>query len=177
METPPRLWGRRQCGRSDLGPVGNTPTPVGKTQHRASELRASRKHPHACGEDRTIGLEIVQNMETPPRLWGRPDYDAMFSETLGNTPTPVGKTREYLRAWRQCKKHPHACGEDHLVQSIIAFRHGNTPTPVGKTAVFCCNFILEWKHPHACGEDGYRRVHRAQRKETPPRLWGRRRGP
>ncbi|OVK32079.1 hypothetical protein B8053_25465 [Klebsiella pneumoniae] len=30
-----------------------------------------KKHPHACGEDRTKNNYIHIKLETPPRMWGR----------------------------------------------------------------------------------------------------------
>ena len=54
------------------------------------------------------------------------------------------------------QKHPHACGEDLRRELHLHHRHRNTPTPVGKTSS--------------------RPVTPATKLETPPRLWGRRRG-
>ncbi len=71
-ETPPRMWGR-QSHPANLDPeIRNTPTHVGKTLRHYTNLLRTRKHPHACGED---------------KLECRKDAPAM-----GNTPTHVGKT-------------------------------------------------------------------------------------
>ena len=131
--------------------------------------------------------------ETPPRTWGR--LFTMPSEQMNgrNTPTHVGKTpiEDDLRGGE--RKHPHARGEDSSVRLttgpwsetpprtwgrlVAEVPHvagvGNTPTHVGKTAGRACLSVGCRKHPHARGED--RGVNRQQsdRRETPPRTWGR----
>lgn len=50
-ETPPRMWGRPECGGNKFQLRRNTPTHVGKTQPVPVYLNRRKKHPHACGED------------------------------------------------------------------------------------------------------------------------------
>ena len=73
METPPRAWGRHPPHRPDSGPVGNTPTSVGKTLHKRGFGAAQKKHPHERGEDRDGKEYLLSEGETPPRAWGRHD--------------------------------------------------------------------------------------------------------
>ena len=131
-ETPPRVWGRRLLDRLDQLFLGNTPTRVGKTQqavdlgldpgntptrvgkttcyHRRQTGR--RKHPHACGEDRQRPSRHSRCAETPPRVWGRLEPQAITELAFGNTPTRVGKTKPWKPSEADKQKHPHACGED-----------------------------------------------------------------
>ncbi len=71
LETPPRLWGRRQPCTYRVSIMGNTPTPVGKTSLSRLRRHDGRKHPHACGEDIPRWPFKMPLRETPPRLWGR----------------------------------------------------------------------------------------------------------
>ena len=93
------------------------------------------------------------------------------------------------------RKHPHGCGEDPSVapdmgpdwetpprvwgRLALGLRYlrlrGNTPTGVGKTPFLPFVPIFPRKHPHGCGEDGLSPVPQYPEKETPPRVWGRRR--
>ena len=112
LETPPQAWGRRPHARPDYQQERNTPTGVGKTRPSAVLAVELAKHPHRRGEDR-FALYISEFWkETPPQAWGRLYNFAVGINTLGNTPTGVGKTygitaHAYLRG-----KHPHRRGED-----------------------------------------------------------------
>ena len=47
--------------------------------------------PRAWGRRRQIAEPFLEK-ETPPRAWGRPGQGHVAAETVGNTPTGVGKT-------------------------------------------------------------------------------------
>ena len=49
----------------------NTPTCVGKTLSRGSNVAAGEKHPHVRGEDFRSLCFRRPRLETPPRAWGR----------------------------------------------------------------------------------------------------------
>ena len=51
IETPPRVWGRREYLEGLDYLLGNTPTGVGKTVDAGLRVTAGWKHPHGCGED------------------------------------------------------------------------------------------------------------------------------
>ena len=51
---------------------------------------------------------------------------------------------------------------------------GNTPTGVGKTANTAHQREVDEKHPHGRGEDASFTIFRIEKRETPPRAWGRR---
>ena len=172
-ETPPRAWGRRTTARQKLKHLGNTPTCVGKTEHRAGKIRWQWKHPHVRGEDNGGGWGDAVGAETPPRAWGRLMSIPNPYGVDRNTPTCVGKTFIMITSLRLDWKHPHVRGEDETGQrpcpdmtetpprawgrlhhdSRRDCMNRNTPTCVGKTASF------------------HRR--RTTSRETPPRAWGR----
>ena len=96
----------------------------------------------------------------------------IFSIRLRNTPTHVGNTISHRRHVLGVQKHPHACGEYHLMHTsspkeietpprmwgiqrfvkIYEDRDRNTPTHVGNTIPPRQQSLLTGKHPHACGE-------------------------
>ena len=71
---------------------GNTPTGVGKTLAGFAGADDLRKHPPGRGEDALSLPAGQQNLETPPRAWGRPSPRVAVDADVGNTPTGVGKT-------------------------------------------------------------------------------------
>ena len=192
-ETPPRAWGRPNTGKHLQGLKRNTPTGVGKTWHGIRMIRLIRKHPHGRGEDAISALLYLTLLETPPRAWGRRHLTVSRIGTPGNTPTGVGKTPSGARPPSAGKKHPHGRGEDNAevqrVADIVetpprawgrrashpcaANDRGNTPTGVGKTGYRLSTGASCGKHPHGRGEDGPGTRRPPQRKETPPRAWGR----
>ena len=155
-----------------------------------------RKHPHARGEDYAQRAQSMEDLETPPRTWGRPLCPGRRKAENGNTPTHVGKTSSCWKEYKHSWKHPHARGEDRGLLDQRECRvetpprtwgrlHGiiynnaflrNTPTHVGKTSGHQKERPSAKKHPHARGED-YFPVHRfSYTPETPPRTWGRLKG-
>ena len=121
VETPPRVWGRPLEVIAHLAELRNTPTGVGKTVWAGLEFWASQKHPHGCGEDvRELNRQNAE-LETPPRVWGRPAGSYRSGRRPGNTPTGVGKTAVTRMCEMHPGKHPHGCGEDAGAMNIFAF--------------------------------------------------------
>ena len=133
------------------------------------------------------------HLETPPRAWGRPHFEAFQTDSAGNTPTGVGKTHRAVCMRGNTWKHPHGRGEDPHARTwgnsrpetpprawgrqSACFRRdtqaGNTPTGVGKTQIGNLKSGNFWKHPHGRGEDNDCMIMWSMRSETPPRAWGR----
>ena len=153
METPPRAWGRHQCGISTAIVAGNTPTGVGKTELETGVVKEAGKHPHGRGEDLDSFRGHALSIETPPRAWGRRAQGRTRGGTIRNTPTGVGKTTGCRYPICGEQKHPHGRGEDESIKSRVLpqketpprawgrpdesdgnrRRSRNTPTGVGKT--------------------------------------------
>ena len=196
-ETPPRAWGRLGYRLTNRDGNRNTPTRVGKTSSSIRLSTASKKHPHARGEDTACVMPTPCVVETPPRAWGRLAALLFFFGAIRNTPTRVGKTTRAGCAPGFRRKHPHARGEDAVTMpcatpdtetpprawgrlsrcQLSRHQSRNTPTRVGKTGRHGVGLISSGKHPHARGEDGARSWINIQYLETPPRAWGRRRVP
>ena len=174
METPPRAWGRRQCGNKTSPCPGNTPTSVGKTAQAWQRQARLQKHPHERGEDPRTLLSKEGREETPPRAWGRPEIRGRNGSLFRNTPTSVGKTSKAMPDGTELRKHPHERGEDDVNELARRYeaetpprawgRPGygsgpgkgkrNTPTSVGKTRPEWRRQKPRQKHPHERGEDG-----------------------
>ena len=172
-ETPPRAWGRRTARRATIPAWRNTPTCVGKTFVLAEPSRWRQKHPHVRGEDIIPSCVNINNLETPPRAWGRLHITSIGNIKIRNTPTCVGKTGTRTTGRRSARKHPHVRGEDRrrtteaqpspetpprawgrpAVVSSPAIFFRNTPTCVGKTIPAGSRHGSRWKHPHVRGED------------------------
>ena len=172
---------------------GNTPTCVGKTFPSCSSQTASWKHPHVCGEDFQGDRFALRDLETPPRVWGRPRPSPARMAGHRNTPTCVGKTWLVMAFRAVSRKHPHVCGEDQVAAiknpsagetpprvwerpspSHLPYpQQRNTPTCVGKTNEAAEKPDNNKKHPHVCGEDFAHDWAGKHYSETPPRVWGR----
>ena len=113
-------------------------------------------------------------VETPPRAWGRPDRLVTLPGGIGNTPTSVGKTCRSWYGTSARQKHPHERGEDLKLLAVVHRPRGNTPTSVGKTALGLEIAERPRKHPHERGEDIAPLLLTIGAAETPPRAWGRR---
>ncbi len=151
-ETPPRAWGRQSYYIGSHQSDRNTPTGVGKTPCRPSQLHQMQKHPHGRGEDFHCVVCSALYEETPH---GRGEDLAPLWETHNLIETPP-------RAWGRL------LGPDDQV--VLA---GNTPTGVGKTVSGVTGSFDMGKHPHGRGEDIACLRALACRIETPPRAWGR----
>ena len=89
---------------------------MGKTHVIDNYDGYGKKHPHAHGEDHGTVRDMVLRTETPPRSWGRRLYTYLCDMVRGNTPTLMGKTFRHRHRSNEFKKHPHAHGEDPLLQ-------------------------------------------------------------
>ena len=135
--------------------------------------------------------------ETPPRMRGRRKAEGLKPYRLGNTPAYAGKTAFSMTAIAAFVKHPRVCGED--VRELPARSHTeetpprmrgrrfpphlhplimrNTPAYAGKTHRLRIRTGSFGKHPRVCGEDLKLERIGLARKETPPRMRGRRCSP
>ena len=132
LETPPRVWGRLLRRLRHGQRSRNTPTCVGKTIFQCQHQADIRKHPHVCGEDWLKMPTVSSGLETPPRVWGRPECGHNIVGYCRNTPTCVGKTSNGLRPLYEVKKHPHVCGEDTAPQAHHLRRKETPPRVWGR---------------------------------------------
>ena len=115
----------------------------------------------------------TQNVEPPPRAWGRRTRIGWTASEIRTTPTCVGKTTQISQKISKKGKHPHVRGEDRssshplrswsetpprawgrpLFEPSAPVVVGNTPTCVGKTFKQRQSVGDVQKHPHVRGED------------------------
>ncbi len=110
-------------------------------------------HPHACGDDAALLTASTPLAGPSPRLWGRCTRPA---------PSPCASP-----------VHPHACGDDEGLGAVAQALPRSIPTPVGTIGRRASLPSLRAVHPHACGDD-CAKTRRPERDSGPsPRLWGR----
>src|SRR5205823_81280 len=73
--SPPRTWGRPRPARDPHGGGRFTPTHVGKAPPSPSACSPVAVHPHARGEGSPPAADVIGEVGSPPRTWGRPDLD------------------------------------------------------------------------------------------------------
>ena len=66
---------------------------MGKTLLLVNGKLRDKKHPHSRGEDLTTDKQQMIDAETPPLTWGRLPLKVLKNNSIGNTPTHVGKTK------------------------------------------------------------------------------------
>ena len=85
---------------------------MGKTYEEKHAHNRAWKHPHVHGEDLIFVSQEGEQLETPPRAWGRLFTVASCPAPRRNTPTCMGKTVSGWLLYPANKKHPHVHGED-----------------------------------------------------------------
>ena len=113
LETPPRAWGRRSYKQLVPVAVGTTPTSVGKTQKTPLRTNGTQNQPHERGEDILLCLFHIDEVEPPPRAWGRRINAQTQYAKCRTTPTGVGKTHTHRMDRVGNQNHPHGRGEDY----------------------------------------------------------------
>ena len=85
-----------------------------------------------CGEEHFIFIEWANGIGTPPRVWGRANFQLQSIRPIRDTPTCVGKSQ--LRSLRLLRAggHPHVCGEELVDVSIVNLILGTPPRVWGR---------------------------------------------
>ena len=192
--SPPRPWGRRWTRPHGTRRPRFTPTPVGTTepdQRRESRLTV---HPHARGDDPELRPHGIRHTGSPPRPWGRHNDPTLGWMPFRFTPTPVGTTLARGARRPPGPVHPHARGDDSILDPGQIALAGSpprpwgrpcglgpsrgsgrfTPTPVGTTWVRDQRRVPIAVHPHARGDDVQTDATPPRSIGSPPRPWGRR---
>ncbi len=71
-------------------------------------------------------------IETPPRAWGRHTIKRFDGNYCRNTPTGVGTTRVALIAEILMEKHPHGRGEDTCLYPVQSYQPETPPRAWGR---------------------------------------------
>src|SRR5258708_5152989 len=68
----PRVWGKQSANCWVVIAKRTIPTRVGKTSNNQHIQPAAPDHPHACGENLSLGFGPFPNNGPSPRVWGKP---------------------------------------------------------------------------------------------------------
>ncbi len=109
--SPPRPWGRRSSGRTNVSRSRFTPTPVGTASCRSGTSDCATVHPHARGDGRASLTTQYRRAGSPPRPWGRPLVGRLDARWARFTPTPVGTACPSCPRTSRISVHPHARGD------------------------------------------------------------------
>ena len=162
------------CTRVRL--AGLIPTYAGNTSWRLPRRRASRAHPHVCGEHTATRTLLRTGMGSSPRMRGTPTRRFTCTNHQGLIPTYAGNTFYDAVGVDAGGAHPHVCGEHWASTSEIDFGPGSSPrmrgTPVaGREPAHSAGLIPTYAgntqrlglparrggaHPHVCGEHSRR---------------------
>src|SRR5581483_844792 len=129
---PPRAWGRRlhRSARPRWG--RSTPTRVGTTSSAPRRPRSWPVHPHARGDDVSVGAWALGRTGPPPRAWGRQRRKEVSGFDCRSTPTRVGTTKTRGTETTSRTVHPHARGDDAYTNPGYVFEHGPPPRAWGR---------------------------------------------
>ena len=149
-------------------------------------------HPHARGDNAHRCRQELRRNGSPPRAWGQRYDESSMKRSPRFTPTRVGTTPTSLASKPDLPVHPHARGDNYVVehrgsghagspprawgQLVLDYRIAMivrfTPTRVGTTQVLTGALPRSPVHPHARGDNTTHGDAREPFAGSPPRAWG-----
>ena len=184
----------RQHARGLLGLRGRaTPAGAGTTSSRPGPGSRCGSYPRGCGDDAAPGVTVVEVIELPPRVRGRPRGRGRPIGARGATPAGAGTTLS-SRGWPTGPpSYPRGCGDDSSswsspskavelpprvrgrprVRGCRPAVRGATPAGAGTTRPVTGKNTAARSYPRGCGDDGARWRVRVTDRELPPRVRGR----
>ena len=93
MGSPPRMRGKPKFLTHMIYRARITPADAGKTPSCTTFAPLVQDHPRGCGENRFLTVLQFRHAGSPPRMRGKPDSWAFFSNRFRITPADAGKTR------------------------------------------------------------------------------------
>ena len=110
-----------------------TPAGAGKTSPIERTNGDAGDHPRRCGENFIVLLAEQAEMGSPPQVRGKPRRLQPLRQMRRITPAGAGKTRFFSNFTSPVKDHPRRCGENGVVEGLIAAIPRITPAGAGKT--------------------------------------------
>ena len=110
----------------------NIPAYAGKTVVRRLGRGAAEEHPRVCGENTASSNPCRSNMETSPRMRGKPFQVPVVVAHVGNILAYAGKTRWHCACSRSSSEHPRVCGENAARAASVKPLVGTSPHTRGK---------------------------------------------
>ena len=130
----PRVWGeRKHCDALKVN-LRTIPTRVGRTECADFVEQAGADHPHACGENPDVEVELEEICGPSPRVWGELRPCSLSERLMRTIPTRVGRTPSLSLPKFATTDHPHACGENQSTAKKVWIRGGPSPRVWGEPA-------------------------------------------
>ena len=188
----PRGWGERSASDRMRDQTRTIPTGVGRTEAQHLSGTANADHPHAGGENRDCRACVERIYGPSPRGWGEPPGRQSDDQAHRTIPTRVGRTIPRRTRGRGTSDHPHAGGENIVLDESSILKSGPSPrgwgelapkpgrflpsrtipTRVGRTGTRAPSNRTRTDHPHAGGENVEGPEPVASEIGPSPRGWG-----
>ena len=136
-----------------------TPTCVGKSFSRLTQMKVLWVYSHVCGKKRHTKNFVRYNSGILPRVWEKVSKKVPKQYRNGYTPTCVGKSAFthliHLRGW----VYSHVCGKKYTTKLLYDSFKGILPLAwekdlvfMGKTSILSsfCHEIFYKNHAHYC---------------------------
>ena len=196
LGSPPRVRGKAPRRGSAYRRGRITPARAGKRMVDPTIRRGARDHPRACGEKLPAMHQKAGIWGSPPRVRGKVVRSGVRCVGIGITPARAGKRRSTIRAARQSRDHPRACGEKTMRIFSLSRITGSpprvrgkaasggtitipvriTPARAGKRRNIRSTTPPAWDHPRACGEKQISTSAWLTPRGSPPRVRGKGQG-
>ena len=170
--SPPRVWGQLMFDNKMFQAGRFTPTRVGTTTTLQGTAMVITVHPHACGDNSSLGASLNLEAGSPPRVWGQPTKKNPKRFVCRFTPTRVGTTPGETEKWKIQSVHPHACGDNDEEGRLHHVGYGSPPRVWGQLRLPRLRRLGGTVHPHACGDNHLHGYYRVDVSGSPPRVWG-----
>ena len=130
--SPPRVWGQLTRPSQFTKQRRFTPTCVGTTGGVLFHSPNDSVHPHVCG-DNLVECRMCQvPVGSPPRVWGQRAGYQWGSRNRRFTPTCVGTTIAVPHRDPSAAVHPHVCGDNIALSSVMTVMTGSPPRVWGQ---------------------------------------------
>ena len=131
--SPPRMRGKRSCGRLTQHLTRITPADAGKTRQQRKRRRPPQDHPRGCGENYTFAKRYAESTGSPPRMRGKLPSTSSVPFLSRITPADAGKTCVNCALQANFQDHPRGCGENTATLNEQTGTPWITPADAGKT--------------------------------------------
>ena len=149
--SPPRMWGRRHLPGHRNRELRFAPRMWGRLGSLDLGDGVSRFTPRMWGLTRSLVTPPLRFPVPPPRMWGRRSCRVPRLVAWRFTPTHVGTTDASAAAAAMLPVHPHACGDDFGMTSVLVRGVGSPPRMWGRRGGV---EVEAPGSPPRCGDDG-----------------------
>ena len=188
----PRVRGKREGPRGQLGEDRLIPACAGKTTPPSWSCSTRRAHPRVCGENRGPQLAQPVGAGSSPRVRGKLPHVLGRRLVAGLIPACAGKTSPSTGTCRRRRAHPRVCGENIEPKTMPNPALGSSPRvrgkPPGDLVLGQAGRLIpacagktpspfprgrpDAAHPRVCGENGAPVPYQVRHGGSSPRVRG-----